>query len=54
MESLDAAADSGEPLLSAHLVHHGKNPEEELAGSEMRKLIGKNVNELSRVLRAAF
>ena len=54
IESLDAAADSDEPPLSAYLVHHGKNPEEELAGSEMRKLIGKNVNELSPVLRAAF
>jgi RNA polymerase sigma-70 factor, ECF subfamily len=54
MESLDAAADSDEPPLSAYLVHHVRNPEEELAGSEMRKLIGKNVNELSPVLRAAF
>jgi RNA polymerase sigma-70 factor, ECF subfamily len=54
MESLDAAADSDEPPLSAYLVHHGKNPEEEFAGSEMRKLISKNVNELSPLLRAAF
>jgi len=54
MESLDAAGDSGEPPLSAYLVHHGKNPEEEFAGSEMRKLISKNVNQLSPLLRAAF
>src|ERR1700730_3660017 len=53
-ESLDAADDSGEPPLSARLVHHGRNPEEELARSEMRELISKNVNALSPALRAAF
>jgi len=53
-ESLDAAAESDEQPLSAYLVHHGRNPEQELARSEMRKLISKNVNELSPVLRAAF
>src|SRR6202049_2339241 len=51
-ESLDAAADSDEQPLSAHLVHQGRNPEQELARSEMRELISKNVNALSPVLRA--
>jgi RNA polymerase sigma-70 factor, ECF subfamily len=54
MESLDAVAESDEPPLSAQLVHHGRNPEQELERSEMRKLINKNVNELSPALRAAF
>jgi RNA polymerase sigma-70 factor, ECF subfamily len=53
-ESLDAEADSGEPPLSAQLVHHGGNPEQELERSEMRERISKNVNELSPALRAAF
>ena len=53
-ESLDAEADSGEAPLSAQLVHHGRNPEQELERSEMRELISKNVNELSPALRAAF
>src|ERR1700738_4435478 len=34
MESLDAAADSDEQPLSAYLVHHGRNPEQEFARSE--------------------
>jgi RNA polymerase sigma-70 factor, ECF subfamily len=54
MESLDAAAASDDPPLSALLVHHGMNPEQELERSEMRDLISKNVNELSPALRAAF
>jgi RNA polymerase sigma-70 factor (ECF subfamily) len=53
-ESLDAAAGEDDQPLSAYLVHHGRNPEQEAARSEMRKLISKNVNELSPVLRAAF
>ena len=53
-ESLDAAADSDEQPLSAYLVHQGRNPEQELARSEMRELISKNVNALSPVQRAAF
>jgi len=53
-ESLDAAVNGDEPPLSACLVHHERNPEQELAGSEMRKLIGKNVMALSPALRAAF
>src|ERR1700730_10754463 len=37
MESLDAAAaGSEEQPLSAYLVHHGRNPEQEVARSEMR------------------
>ena len=54
MESLDAAADSDEQPLSASLVHHGRNPEQEFARSEMREVISKNVNALSPALRAAF
>jgi RNA polymerase sigma-70 factor (ECF subfamily) len=54
MESLDAAADSDEQPLSAYLVHHGRNPEQEFARSEMREVISKNVNALSPALRAAF
>jgi RNA polymerase sigma-70 factor, ECF subfamily len=54
MESLDAAADSDEQPLSAHLVHHGRNPEQELARSELRMRISKNVNALSPALRSAF
>jgi RNA polymerase sigma-70 factor (ECF subfamily) len=53
-ESVDAAAESDEQPLSAYLVHHGRNPEQELARSEMRELISRNVNELSPVLRAGF
>jgi RNA polymerase sigma-70 factor (ECF subfamily) len=53
-ESLDAEPDWGEPSLSAQLVHHGRNPEQELQRSEMRELINKNVNDLSPPLRAAF
>lgn len=53
-ESLDAAAGSDEQPLSAHLVHLGRNPEQELARSETRELISKNVNALSPALRAAF
>ena len=54
VESLDAAADSDEQPLSAYLVHHGRNPEQELARSEMRTLISKNVNGLSPALLSAF
>src|SRR3984893_12602804 len=54
MESLDAAADSDGQPLSAYLVHHGRNPEQEFARSEMREVISKNVNALSPALRAAF
>jgi RNA polymerase sigma-70 factor, ECF subfamily len=53
-ESLDATIGVDEAPLSAHLVHHGRDPEQELARSEMRKLINKNVNDLSPPLRAAF
>jgi RNA polymerase sigma-70 factor (ECF subfamily) len=53
-ESLDAEADSDEPPLSAQLVHHGRNPEQELERSETRELISRNVNDLSPALRAAF
>ena len=54
-ESLDAAAEESDDLpLSACLAHHGRNPEQEAARSEMRKLISKIVNELSPALRAAF
>lgn len=54
MESLDTVTDSDEQPLSAYLVHHGRNAEQEFERSEMRKLISKNVNALSPVLRAAF
>jgi RNA polymerase sigma-70 factor, ECF subfamily len=53
-ESLDAEPDWGEPSLYAQLVHHGRDPEQELERSEMRELINKNVNDLSPPLRAAF
>jgi RNA polymerase sigma-70 factor, ECF subfamily len=54
MESLDAAPDSDDQPLSAHLVHHGRSPEQEFARSELRTLIRKNVNALSPALRSAF
>jgi RNA polymerase sigma factor (sigma-70 family) len=54
MESLDAASDSDQQPLSAHLVHHGRSPEQEFARSELRTLIRKNVNALSPALRSAF
>src|ERR1700730_15875639 len=54
MESLDAAGGKDEAPLSAHLVHHGRNPEQELVRSELRTLINKNVNALSPPLRSAF
>jgi RNA polymerase sigma-70 factor (ECF subfamily) len=54
-QSLDAAVgESDDQPLSAFLVHQGRNPEQEAARSEMRRLISKNVNELSPALRAAF
>jgi len=53
-ESLDAPAASDESPLSAQLVHHGRNPEQELERTELRRLISKNVNALSPVLRTAF
>ena len=53
-ESLDATIGMDEAPLSAHLVHHGRDPEQELWRSELRTLISKNVNALSPALRAAF
>jgi len=53
-ESLDATIGVDEAPLSAHLVHHGRDPEQELSRSELRTLISKNVNDLSPPLRAAF
>ena len=54
MESLDAAAGPDEQPLAAYLVHHGRNPEQEVARGETREVISKNVNALSPALRAAF
>jgi RNA polymerase sigma-70 factor (ECF subfamily) len=53
-ESLDATIGMDEAPLSAYLVHPGRNPEQELARSELRTLISKNVNALSPALRTAF